>query len=96
MAPLYSIAKNIEKKIKEQLKPHFFKIINESDQHAHHAQKPEGSETHFALKIVSDDFEGKSRVERQRYVYQILDEEIKAGVHALSLRLYTPEEASHR
>jgi stress-induced morphogen len=33
-------------------------------------------------------------VERQRRVHAVLAEELKARVHALSLRLSTPDEAS--
>ena len=37
-------------------------------------------------------FAGKSRVERQRLVYQALESELQERVHALSLKLSAPGE----
>jgi BolA protein len=45
---------------------------------------------------VSAAFDGLGRVERQRRVHAVLAEELKAQVHALSLKLATPGEASVR
>jgi BolA protein len=44
------------------------------------------------MLIVSDQFEGLSRVERQRKIYSLLDNEFKNGLHALTIRALTPEE----
>lgn len=44
--------------------------------------------------IVSDKFTGKSRIERQRQVYEVLRDEMAGKIHALSLRLLTNEEYS--
>jgi BolA protein len=41
---------------------------------------------------VSSMFQGLSRVERQRRVHQVLAEELKSRVHALSLSLSVPGE----
>lgn len=48
---------------------------------------------HNRVAIVSDAFEGKSLVQRHRMVYTALDEELKAGLHALALKTKTPKEA---
>ena len=40
---------------------------------------------------MSSAFEGKSRIQCHRLVYEILDEELKGGVHALSLRTKAAE-----
>jgi len=77
----------MELKIKS-LNPLFMELINESHNHA----VPENSETHFKLFMVSEIFIGLSRIQRQRKIYEILSEELKNGVHALTLRLLTPEE----
>ncbi|HRK96503.1 MAG TPA: BolA family protein, partial [Rhodospirillales bacterium] len=53
-----------------------------------------GGESHFNVEVVAAAFAGKSRLERQRWVHQILAEELAGPVHALSLRLFTPEEAT--
>ncbi|MBN8540193.1 MAG: BolA family transcriptional regulator [Deltaproteobacteria bacterium] len=59
---------------------------------SHHHSVPKGSETHFKLLIVSDQFIGLSKVARQRLVYSHLDSEFKSGLHALTLRAVSFEE----
>lgn len=78
----------IHDKIQEALKPQYLLLENESAQHS----VPADSETHFKLLVVSEKFLGLSRVERQRQVYQPLDEEFKSGLHALTVKALTPEE----
>jgi stress-induced morphogen len=45
------------------------------------------------VEIVSPEFEGKRLVQRHQLVYKLLDDELKAGVHALSMDTKTPTEA---
>lgn len=52
----------------------------------------DGDGTHFEAVIVSDDFEGKSLLERHQMVYKALGDAMKERIHALSLRTYTPEQ----
>lgn len=47
---------------------------------------------YLRLEIVSDAFTGKKLIDRHRMVHQILDQELKQGVHALSLSLRSIEE----
>lgn len=47
---------------------------------------PKGSETHFKVVVVSDQFKDKTLLDRHRAVNQLLDEELKSGVHALSIQ----------
>lgn len=50
-----------------------------------------GDNRHFFLRIVSEKFADKSRLERSRMVYELLDEYIKDDtLHALRLELTTP------
>lgn len=51
-----------------------------------------GDGRHFEAVIVSDEFEGKSRVERHRHAYSALGDKMKDQVHALSMKLYTTKE----
>jgi BolA protein len=44
--------------------------------------------------IISKIFEGQSRVARSRAVHEALAAEFSTGLHALSLTLKTPAEAS--
>ena len=46
-----------------------------------------------SVKIVSEAFEGKKLVARHRMVYALVQEELDAGLHALSMKLHTPGEA---
>ena len=46
----------------------------------------------FAVAIVSEVFQGKTPIARHRMVNSLLKEEFDQGLHALSLRLKTPEE----
>lgn len=43
--------------------------------------------------VVSNEFDGKRLVQRHQMIYKLLDDEIKAGVHALSMETKTPGEA---
>ena len=86
----------IHKKLTRALAPESLEIVDESARHAGHSgARPEG-ETHFRVRIVSAAFDGQSRVERQRKIYDALADEIAGGVHALALTTLTPEEAKTR
>ncbi|MDF1780332.1 MAG: BolA/IbaG family iron-sulfur metabolism protein [Alcanivoracaceae bacterium] len=83
-----SVATEIELKVRAGLVVEHLGLENES--HMHNVAP--GSETHFRLVVVSPDFEGVILVRRHQRIYALLDEELKAGVHALALHTFTPEE----
>ena len=87
-----SITALIKQKIEDNLKPVHFEIINESDRHIGHAGHDGSGESHFKLMVVSSAFDGCSRVQRHRQVYDLLDGAFSMGLHALSMQLYTPSE----
>lgn len=87
-----SYANRIHEKVTAAFAPCDIALTDESAKHAGHAGAKEGGETHFHLEIISPVFEGLSAVERQRRVYGVLAQELKERVHALSLRLKTPDE----
>ena len=87
-----SVAAEIERKLTAALQPKRVKVIDESELHKGHAGHRPGGESHFRVEIVATAFEGQSRVARQRRVYEILADELKAGVHALALTTKTPAE----
>jgi BolA protein len=69
-------------------------VVDDSDRHIGHAgARPEG-ETHYSVRVVSPAFAGLNRVARSRSVHAVLEREFGTGLHALSLRLLTPEEAA--
>ena len=49
-----------------------------------------GDGHHFEAVIVSDAFEGKSRVARHQLVYAALGERMREEIHALSMQTLTP------
>ena len=83
----------MEKLLTQRFSPREFVLEDESAHHAGHAGASPGGETHYRLRLVSDAFEGLSRVARQRLVYHALREEFDTGLHALSLDLKTTKEA---
>lgn len=79
------VAETIRTKLEAAFQPAALHILDESHLHAgHHGHDGQG-ESHFAVSISSSAFVGKSRVERQRMVYQVLADELAGGVHALRL-----------
>ncbi len=50
--------------------------------------------THFEATIVSPSFEGKRMVQQHQLVYAALGERMKAEIHALGMKTYTPTEWS--
>lgn len=76
----------------QALKPLELEIIDESSLHAGHSGAREGGETHYRVEVVSAEFVGKSRVERQRLVNSLLADEFSGGLHALSIKARAPNE----
>ena len=89
-----SVAMRLREKLQRHFNPVELIVIDESAQHAGHAGARQGGESHFRVRIVSVDFAGASRVERQRRVYSVVKDEISAGLHALALTTLTPDEAN--
>ncbi len=91
------VADAIHDKLTAAFAPVALEVVDESARHAGHAgaTRDDGSagETHFHVRLVSAAFDGVSRVVRQRRVYAALAEELKGPVHALSLVIFSPEEA---
>ena len=83
-----SLQRRIEDKLLAGLEPARMRLDNESHMHA----VAPGSETHFNLIVVADAFEGLCRLDRQRRVYALLAEEMRDGVHALTMKTLTPAE----
>ncbi|GKV37459.1 hypothetical protein SLEP1_g45489 [Rubroshorea leprosula] len=73
-----------------------------SEKHAGNAgvKASNEGETHFNVRIVSKQFEGKSLIKRNRtklgilpLIYGLLHDELHSGLHALSIMANTPSEA---
>ncbi len=83
---------NIAQKLREAFHPESLDVIDESHLHEGHAGHRPGGETHFRVHIVSNAFEGKSRIDRHRMVNALLAPELAGGVHALAIKARSPGE----
>ena len=84
---------NIIHKLREAFAPESLDVADESHLHEGHAGHRPGGETHFRLYIVSQAFEGKSRIERHRMINAVLAAELADTVHALAIKAQAPDEA---
>jgi BolA-like protein 1 len=73
----------------QTLKPTHLEVVNESYMH----NVPKGSESHFKVLVVSEEFKGLQLIKRHRIVNGLVKEELKEDfVHALSIVAKAPEE----
>ena len=79
-------------KLREAFTPESLEVQDESHLHEGHAGHRPGGETHFRLYIVSEAFNGKSRLARHRMVNETLAGELAGGVHALAIHAKAPKE----
>ncbi|CAF4765511.1 putative bolA-like protein K11H12.1 [Pieris rapae] len=82
------VANAIKTKLETALQTKHLEVINESYMH----NVPKGAETHFKVVVVSDKFDGLPLIKRHRLVNDILQEELRSGVHALSIVAKTPQQ----
>ena len=73
--------------INDKLSPSVLNIINESFMH----NVPTGSESHFKLIVVSDEFKDLTNVKRHQLIYRTLNE-IMDEIHALSIHAFDEKE----
>ncbi len=78
----------IEQRLRDQLTPSALEVLDESADHAGHAgANGTGFGTHFRVRIASAQFDGRSRVQRHRLVYDALQDFMDQGLHALAIEL---------
>jgi stress-induced morphogen len=96
MADMSSRYDRIGGVLQSSFSPVQLEIEDESAKHAGHAAQKgvTGGQTHYRVVMVSEAFAGMSRLARSRAVHAALDAEFKTGLHALSLVLKAPAEAS--
>jgi BolA protein len=78
----------IEQKIVNAISLVGLDVIDESHMH----NVPLGSESHFKLIIISNDFEGEKLIRRHQRINNILSEELRTGIHALAIQALTHDE----
>ncbi len=89
-----TVAEIIREKLEAAFAPSRLVIEDDSHKHRGHAGHRPGVETHFNVVIVSGAFEGVTRVARHRMVTAALAAEIGNPIHALALKVLTPDEAA--
>jgi BolA protein len=65
-------------------------IRDDSAAHAGHAGAREGG--HFSVLVVSEQFAGRTRMQRHQLVYEAVAELMRTDIHALSIQARTPHE----
>ena len=78
----------IQKQLIETFFPVHIEVIDESSSH----NVPEGSESHYKVTVVSEQFSDKPLIKRHREVNAALKQELDNGMHALALHTLTPDE----
>lgn len=71
--------------------PAIVAVEDDSARHAGHAGA-RGGAGHFRVRIVSQAFSGRSRLQRHRLVYQALAEMLPAEIHALNIDARSPDD----
>ncbi len=79
------------------LNPIHIQLENDSQKHAGHAHHLGAAgftgDTHYKLTVTSDFFVGKSRIDRQRMIMDLLKFEFQNGLHALEIKAKAPGES---
>jgi BolA family transcriptional regulator, general stress-responsive regulator len=66
-------------------------IQDDSAAHAGHAGAREGG--HFSVLVVSEQFAGRTRLQRHQLVYAAVAELMRTDIHALRIQARTPQES---
>ena len=83
-------AHDIEAALRAALAPAALEVQDDSHLHAGHAGAREGR--HFSVRVVSERFNGLSRIARHRLVYDAVRSLIPQGIHALAIDARHPGE----
>jgi len=68
-------------------------VKDDSARHVGHAGARDGA-GHFLVRIESQEFTGRSRLERHRLVYKALAQMLPREIHALNIVAVSPDEDS--
>lgn len=81
----------VKSRLQESLSPTHLEVKDVSSRHAGHSgARPEG-QTHFEVTVISEKFEGLSRVQRHQLVYKLLEDYIGNPIHALAIQAECPK-----
>ena len=77
----------IEKKLKENLRPKFLEVKNNSPLHSGHLGDDGSGETHFKVTIESEDLKKLNQIQAHRKINELVKDEFAKGLHALEIKL---------
>jgi BolA protein len=66
-------------------------VIDDSARHVGHAGSRDGA-GHFKVRIESQAFSGRSRLQRHRMIYDVLADMMPGDIHALSIEAISPDD----
>ncbi len=84
-------AADIHTELSAALQPVSLDVQDDSHLHASHAGARDGR--HFSVRVVSERFNGLSRLARHRLVYDSLNLLMQRGIHALAIDARAPGES---
>lgn len=82
--------RKIEAALAETFDPTELEVIDESHHHVGHPGARDGR-GHFRVRIVSERFASKSRIEIHRMIFDALGSMMETDIHALSITADTPK-----
>jgi BolA protein len=74
----------IKKKLEEKIKIESIKIEDKSFLHKNHTGNQEGK-FHLKVYLESNELKKMSRIESNKKIYKILDEELKMFIHSIQI-----------
>ena len=69
---------SIQKSIEQGMSTSYLKVVGDGE--------------HFEAVVVSEEFAGLSRIQRQQRVNKTLGDRMTTDIHALSMKTFTPQE----
>ena len=78
---------NIYKKLYDFFKPEILKVMNDSEKHKGHSGSPNSGNSHFSVTIKSKKLDGLSKVDGQREIHKVLEEDLSKYIHAISIKI---------
>ena len=75
---------NIKKKIENEIELESIKIEDKSFLHKNHKGNQEGK-YHLKLIIVSEELKKMNKIESNKKIYKILDQELKEFIHSIQI-----------
>ena len=84
-------ASAIEQQLTDAFHPTEIRVKDQSHLHAGHVGSEDGK-GHFEVLIVSDTFDGQSRVQRHRMVFDAIGQLMETDIHALRIKALAPDE----